>query len=97
MLRGGAPTASATGSAVEVYTTPGCSYCRKAKSLLKRLKVEYDEIDVSDNEDVRDDMIRRAGAATLPQLESGRGLWILRTEWEARGALVAREACAFSW
>jgi hypothetical protein len=37
------------------------------------------------------------GAATLPQLESGRGLWILRTEWEARGALVAREACAFSW
>jgi len=37
------------------------------------------------------------GAATLPLLESGRGLWILRHEWEQRGALAARELCAFSW
>lgn len=37
------------------------------------------------------------GAATLPQLESGPALWILRDEWAQRGALAAREACAFSW
>ena len=37
------------------------------------------------------------GGAALPALEAGRGMWMLRAEWEIRGALVAREACAFSW
>jgi|LauGreDrversion4_1035100.scaffolds.fasta_scaffold21334_3 hypothetical protein len=37
------------------------------------------------------------GAATLPELESGPALWILREEWMQRGALAAREVCAFSW
>ena len=37
------------------------------------------------------------GAATLPSLETGKALWILRDEWARRGALAAREACAFSW
>ena len=66
-LRGGADAAPPMAS-VEMYTTPGCSYCRKAKSLFKRLKVQFDEIDVSDSEETRDEMIRRSGAATLPQI-----------------------------
>ena len=37
------------------------------------------------------------GAATLPALETGRGLWIVRDEWERGGALAARERCAFTW
>ena len=37
------------------------------------------------------------GAATLPALETGKALWILRSEWEQKGALSARESCAFSW
>lgn len=37
------------------------------------------------------------GAATLPSLETARGLWILRKEWELQGALAARQACAFAW
>ena len=37
------------------------------------------------------------GAASLPYLESGRALWVLRKEWERSGPLAAREACAFSW
>jgi len=37
------------------------------------------------------------GAALLPKLESGRTLWILNDEWLRRGALAAREVCAFPW
>jgi len=37
------------------------------------------------------------GAAMLPALESGRGLWIFQHDWEHRGTLAAREACAFAW
>lgn len=37
------------------------------------------------------------GAATIPSLESSSGLWVLRHEWETRGALAPRQACAFLW
>ena len=59
---------AAASTEVEVYSTPGCGYCRKAKSLLSRLQVEYDEIDVSESAELRDAMTLRAGAATVPQI-----------------------------
>lgn len=56
-------------SKVEVYTTPGCRYCTKAKSFLrKRLIDGFTELDVSENERLRNEMIARAGSATLPQI-----------------------------
>jgi len=53
---------------VEVYTTPGCRFCTRAKSFLTRQGIDYSEIDVSESKRLLDDMIRRAGAATLPQI-----------------------------
>lgn len=64
-LRGGEQATAAT---VELFTTPGCTYCRKAKALFKRLKVQYSEIDISESAELREEMIGRAGAATLPQI-----------------------------
>ena len=37
------------------------------------------------------------GRALLPSLESARELWITSKDWSLRGAMAAREACAFSW
>ncbi|KAL1496778.1 hypothetical protein AB1Y20_014366 [Prymnesium parvum] len=37
------------------------------------------------------------GGALLPTLESARELWITQKEWSLRGAMAARESCAFSW
>ena len=37
------------------------------------------------------------GAATLPVLESGRGLWIWREDWDKKGVLACREVCGFTW
>ena len=36
---------------VIVYSTPTCSYCMLAKDYFKDNKVEYTEIDVSQNQD----------------------------------------------
>ena len=66
-----APPHAAAAEPIEVYSTPGCAFCRKAKSLLSRLEVQYDEIDVSESAELRDAMALRAGAATVPQIFIG--------------------------
>jgi glutaredoxin 3 len=53
---------------VEIYTTPYCPYCVRAKALLQRKGVDYRETDVSDPS-LRDAMTRRAGGSyTVPQI-----------------------------
>lgn len=57
---------------VDIYTTPLCPYCARAKSLLKRKNISYVEIDVSDDDHLRDAMTKRAGGRTsVPQIFIG--------------------------
>lgn len=54
---------------IEIYTTPICPYCVKAKHLLKRKGLEWEEIDVSQNPAIREEMIAKAGGQrTVPQI-----------------------------
>ena len=54
---------------VEIYTTRICPYCVRAKSLLKRKGVEFTEIDVSTDDDLRLAMVERAGGrSSVPQI-----------------------------
>lgn len=58
-----------TQSKVEIYTTPTCPYCVRAKNLLMKKKVAFEEIDVSVSVDNRDEMIRRTeGKRSVPQI-----------------------------
>ena len=59
---------SMTVPVTEIYTTPGCRYCSRAKGFLKKRGVEYIEKDVGDDASMLNDMIQRAGRATLPQI-----------------------------
>ncbi|MFO1152505.1 MAG: glutaredoxin 3 [Rhodospirillales bacterium] len=55
--------------AVDIYTTPFCGYCRRAKELLTKKGVAFNEIDVSDVVGARAAMQERAGGAkTVPQI-----------------------------
>ncbi|MEA2934042.1 MAG: glutaredoxin 3 [Variibacter sp.] len=59
-------------SAVEIYTTPWCGYCRAAKALLARKGLAYTEIDVSADPERRREMLARAkGRWTVPQIFIG--------------------------
>ena len=52
-----------------MYTGPLCNFCEAAKRLLLRNNLEFNEIDVSTKNDLRDEMIKKAnGRRTIPQI-----------------------------
>jgi len=54
---------------VELYTTMFCPYCSRARALLDRKGVDYTNIDIYEEPNRRDEMIRRAGGRTsVPQI-----------------------------
>jgi glutaredoxin 3 len=54
---------------VEIYSTMFCPYCARAKSLLEKKGVEYENIDILDDTSKRDEMVERAGGRqTVPQI-----------------------------
>lgn len=55
-------------SAVVIYTTGYCPYCVKARELLDRKKVIYTDIRVDLQPELREEMIRKSGRRTVPQI-----------------------------
>ena len=53
---------------VELYTTPSCPFCVRAKRLLTERHVLYTEMDVSEDDALREDVMRRTGRRTVPQI-----------------------------
>lgn len=54
---------------VEIYTTPTCPYCMAAKRLLTKKGVDFTEIDVSRDPELRQAMTHRSGGRTsVPQI-----------------------------
>ena len=57
---------------VTIYTTSWCPYCRAAKTLLARKGVDFTEIDVDGQPELRQVMTARAGGRTsVPQIFIG--------------------------
>ena len=54
---------------VVIYTGDYCPFCVKAKRLLEVKKIPYEEIDVTHNPMLREEMIDKAeGRRTVPQI-----------------------------
>lgn len=56
---------------VQIYTTPSCPYCHRAKRLLQRKNVPYEEIDVAGDDAAREMLVQRTGERTVPQIFIG--------------------------
>ncbi len=57
---------------IEIYTSPYCGYCFRAKHLLDRKGLAYTEIDVVGDPEARAEMIQRAsGRSSVPQVFVG--------------------------
>lgn len=53
---------------MQIYTTPVCPFCVRAKRLLAERDIAYDEVDVSADDALRAEVMRRTGRRTVPQI-----------------------------
>jgi glutaredoxin 3 len=53
---------------IEIYTTPFCGYCARAKSLLDSKGADYEESDVMMDDKKRSEMRSRTNRTSVPQI-----------------------------
>jgi glutaredoxin 3 len=56
---------------VTVYVADWCPYCQRAKGLLQQKNVDFNEINVEDDEKFREEMFARSKRRTVPQIFIG--------------------------
>ncbi len=54
---------------VTVYSTPICPYCMMAKQLLKDSNIEFEDVDVSVDQEKAQEMIDKTGQMGVPVIE----------------------------
>ncbi len=72
---------------VTMYSTRFCPYCMRARQLLDAKRVEYTDIAVDEQPELRLEMMERSGRRTVPQIWIGDthvggfdDLWLLERE-----------------
>ena len=54
---------------VRVYSTPTCPYCIRTKQFLKENNIEFEDIDVSTNQQASQEMVDKSGQMGVPVLD----------------------------
>ncbi|MCM8799429.1 MAG: glutaredoxin family protein [Candidatus Omnitrophica bacterium] len=54
---------------VKIYSTPTCPWCQRAKQFLKENNIEFEEFDVSKDQEKAEEMIRISGQMGVPVLD----------------------------
>jgi len=54
---------------IKVYSTPGCPWCNVAKDFFKSHNLDFEDIDVSLDEKVAQEMIKKSGQMGVPVIE----------------------------
>ena len=53
---------------VVIYTTTYCPYCTWAKALLRSKNVDFEEIDITHDERLQEEVKQLSGRGTVPQI-----------------------------
>lgn len=54
---------------IKIYTTDSCPWCDKAKSYLKSQNLEFTELNVQDDMEAREEMIKKSRQMGVPVLD----------------------------
>lgn len=54
---------------VTVYSTPTCSWCNTLKTWLRKQGIAFIDIDISKNEQLAEELVRKSGQQGVPQTE----------------------------
>jgi len=58
---------------VKMFTSPTCGYCEMAKGWLKEKKVEFKEVDVANDPQAAEDLVKESGQMGVPVIIIGEG------------------------
>lgn len=54
---------------VKVYSTPTCPWCHRVKDFLKELKVEFEDINVAEDQKAAEEMVEKSGQRGVPVID----------------------------
>lgn len=54
---------------VKVYSSPTCPYCVTLKNFLKEHNIQFEDIDVSQNEIAQKEMVEKSGQMGVPVVD----------------------------
>jgi len=54
---------------VKIYMTPTCQWCKKAKEWLKKNKISFQELDLTESDTYRDELIEKTHQMVVPVIE----------------------------
>ena len=54
---------------VKIYSTPTCPWCKKAQEYFKKNKIKFTDLDVSEDDKARDEMIEKSGQMGVPVID----------------------------
>lgn len=54
---------------ITVYSTPTCPFCKQVKEFLGEQKVEFKDIDVSEDQKLAQEMIDKSGQMGVPVID----------------------------
>ena len=54
---------------IKIYTTPACSWCKKLKEWLKKKRCSFQDLDVSESDKYREELITKSGQVAVPVIE----------------------------
>lgn len=56
-------------SKIKIYSTPACPYCVTLKEYLKEKGFEYEDIDVSQDQGMLNEMVEKSGQMGVPVVD----------------------------
>ena len=51
---------------IKMYTTPFCKYCKIAKELFNKKDIKFEEIDITKDQKLMDEMLKKSNQMTVP-------------------------------
>lgn len=54
---------------IVVYTSPACASCHQLMDFLNENKVKFKEVDLSENQEMIEELIKKTGQMTVPVTE----------------------------
>ena len=72
---------------IKIYSTPTCAWCNIAKQFFKEHKIEFEEIDVSQDTLAAQEMVKKSGQIGVPVIEIDNKIIIGFNEQKIRDSL----------